>query len=33
MGPVIILVASVISTLYPAIRLRFVEPVKAMRTV
>jgi ABC-type lipoprotein release transport system permease subunit len=30
-GPLIILIASVIASLYPAIRLRFLEPVAAMR--
>jgi ABC-type lipoprotein release transport system permease subunit len=30
-GPMIILIASVIASLYPAIRLRFLEPVAAMR--
>jgi len=31
-GPAIILVSSVIASLYPAIRLRWLEPVAAMRT-
>ncbi len=30
-GPMVILVSSVIASLYPAIRLRFMEPVAAMR--
>ncbi len=33
LGPVIVFIASVVSTLYPAIKLHFVEPVKAMRAV
>ena len=30
-GPMVILVSSVIASLYPAVRLRFMEPVAAMR--
>jgi ABC-type lipoprotein release transport system permease subunit len=31
MGPLIVLLASVVASLYPALRLRWLEPVAAMR--
>ncbi len=31
LGPLIVLVSSVIASLYPAMRLRWLEPVAAMR--
>ena len=31
LGPMIVLVSSVVASLYPAIRLRWMEPVAAMR--